>query len=76
MNHTLYACPPDCTRPNCPICDGGLAHCTVCGGAEGSLPTECPRERMNEETERAVYARQLDYRGGVWVLPRPAGSAS
>lgn len=46
----------------CGICEGGLALCTTCGGAEGSLPTDCPGERMHELVENEVYAGNLDYR--------------
>lgn len=43
----------------CPICDGGLAYCTVCKGGESELDTPCPGDRAqkglpsvaNEETD-------------------------
>ena len=38
-----------------------LAYCKVCGGAEGSLPTDCPGERMPHELEDRVYAGDIDY---------------
>ena len=44
----------------------GLAHCKVCGGAEGSLPTDCPGERMTQLQEDAVYQGWLDFKDGVW----------
>jgi len=47
--------------------EDGLAHCLVCGGAEGSLPTHCPGERMPAELQDAVYAGQVDYVCGHWV---------
>lgn len=50
----------------CMICDGGLFLCGVCGGAEGSLPSECPGERMTTAQEEAVYAGRLDFRQGAW----------
>ena len=37
----------NCQRPYCPICDGGLFVCTVCGQAEGELEHECPGDRAN-----------------------------
>ncbi len=46
---------------------GGLAWCKVCNGAEGSLPSECPGDKMTEDREREVYAAKLDFRGGEWV---------
>lgn len=49
--------------------DGDLAHCKVCGGAEGSLPTLCPERRMTEEEERAVYAGQLDFNHSAMTAP-------
>ena len=42
----------------------GLAYCSVCTGAEGSLPTLCPGRKMTEEEERAVYANELDFNTG------------
>lgn len=53
--------------------DDGLLHCKICNGAEGSLPTECPGERMTEAQEDAVYAGSLDFVGGMWkIMPRRA----
>lgn len=56
--------------------DDSLAHCKVCGGAEGSLPTLCPGRRMTEQEERDVYAGRLDFTngpmsGGAWWIPKP-----
>jgi hypothetical protein len=45
----------------CVFCNGGLASCTVCGGGEGTLPTDCPGERMTATQQDAVYAGSLDY---------------
>ena len=47
--------------------DDELLHCKRCGGAEGSLPTECPGEKMTEEQEQQVYDGDTDYRNGIWV---------
>lgn len=55
---------------HCHICDGGLFHCTTCGGAEGSLTTECPGFKMTGDQLDEVYAGRLDFRGGAWVAPR------
>ena len=58
-----------CTDPDC----GGtcfaccLAWCMTCGGAEGSLPTECPGVRMTGAQGDAVYDGELDFVGGRWV---------
>jgi hypothetical protein len=57
----------NCQANNCPICDGGLAVCTVCGGAEGSLPTDCPQQKMTWEQQEAVFQGELDYVDGFWV---------
>jgi hypothetical protein len=64
--HLRYRCPPDCER--CCICEGGLYSCVTCGGAEGSLPTDCPGRRMTSEEQDEVYAERLNYvRGAGWV---------
>lgn len=49
--------------------DDDLALCGVCGGGEGSLPTECPGERLAPEVEDAVYAGWLDHKAGQWMAP-------
>ena len=65
--HTYYTCPPDCDEPHCNYCLGGLAYCTVCKGAEGTLPTECPGAYMTARQEADVYAARLDFVQGDWV---------
>lgn len=57
----------DCYDHSCPICAGGLFLCSVCGGAEGSLATECPGHQLNEQLHEAVYKGEIDYVGGRWV---------
>lgn len=55
--------------------DDDLAHCKVCGGAEGSLPTDCPGVRMSPAQEGAVQRGEIDFRrdatntGGRWWVP-------
>jgi len=62
-------CHKNPSRLSCNICDGGLSLCTVCGGAEGSLPTDCPGSRMSAELSESVYAGLADYRDGLgWLL--------
>jgi hypothetical protein len=61
---------PECT--GCALCRGGLAVCMVCRGGEGSLPTDCPGERMHEVVEDDVYAGRIDYRAGAGWVRRPA----
>lgn len=61
-----------CDRPYpCPICDGGLASCTVCGGAEGDLTTDCPGVRVSADTQDKVYRGELDFVGGKWLTRQP-----
>ena len=57
-------------------CAGGIYLCDVCGGAEGSLPTDCPGRRMDHDEERQVYAGLLDFRVdcGGWTLQPSAHS--
>lgn len=67
--HTPYKCPGGHWGEPCMYCDGGLFHCTVCGGAEGSLTEHCCGRRMTNEEEAAVYAGTLDFRAsqGGWT---------
>lgn len=57
--HKWARCRSDCE--GCCLCEGGLSLCTVCGGGEGSLPTDCPGKKMTVEVESLVYSDQLDY---------------
>lgn len=60
-----------CQTVGCAICDGGLFCCVRCGGAEGSLPTDCPGEPMPEVVRDEVYRGQIDYRHEKgWVRGR------
>ena len=47
--------------------EDGLAHCKVCGGVEGSLPTDCPGYRMTTSEQDAVYGEKADFINGAWV---------
>jgi hypothetical protein len=49
--------------------EDGLAVCLTCGGAEASLPTDCPGRRMTAEEQDDVQAGVRDYRGGGWDGP-------
>ena len=64
MSHTKYIC--GCTRTACHFCDGGLFWCSVCHGAEASLPTDCPGRKMTGPEQDAVQAGKLDFKTGVW----------
>jgi len=67
--HTWYEC--HCEQSGCMFCDGGLGACTVCGGAEGTLTTECCGRRLTEEEKDKVYKEgTLDYLDGQWVNPK------
>lgn len=51
----------------CITCEGGLALCKACGGAEASMPTDCPGSPMTGEQMDEVQAGHLDYVNGEWV---------
>jgi hypothetical protein len=50
-----------------------MAHCKVCGGAEGSLPTECPGQPIHQDHQELIYHSTLDFRDGQWMR-RPYAS--
>lgn len=53
----------------CFICDGGLSVCVVCGGGEGSLPTDCPGVVQTPLQTQLIMAGRLDYLANYgWVL--------
>lgn len=71
--------PATCARifcDGCMYCDGGLWACTVCGGVEGSMPTHCPGDRMDDDTLDAVNDELLDYRDGQWIETGQAAQAT
>ena len=59
--HQLYKCVQPCQVTHCNICDGGLALCTVCNGAEASLTTECPGRKISDEEQDQIVKGNLDY---------------
>jgi hypothetical protein len=65
LNH-IWVVHQDCHRQYCMVCDGGLSLCSVCGGLEGGLPTECPGENMNSEIMDRIYRGEIDFRDGRW----------
>lgn len=72
--HVRRTC--DCGEGTCWYCGGDLFWCAVCGGAEGSAPTNCPGERMDEATENRVHAGEIDYRDGRgWCEPDGTGNS-
>lgn len=74
MKHTLEdhaaGCPRQEDGRRCPICDGGLALCTTCHGAEGDLPTECPGTSITDDQRAAIVLGVLDFVGGRWINPK------
>ncbi len=76
LKHTWYRCPPqadgkpphyDDEMSYCAFCDGGLGSCTMCKGAEGSLPRECPRQEISTADQDLIYKGTLDFRDGQWI---------
>jgi hypothetical protein len=52
----------DCDRTACPICEGGLTYCVICGGSEGSLLPRCPGKQLTAAEDEQNYA---DYCAGT-----------
>jgi hypothetical protein len=44
-----------------------LAHCKICGGAEGTLPTDCPCYRIPMSMQQLVWDRKIDFIVDQWV---------
>ena len=57
MEHVLYE----------PTGYEGLSACSVCRGAEASLPTECPGEKMTAERQDEVQFHKMDFVHGKWI---------
>jgi hypothetical protein len=58
--HKLFRCDSrECM--GCQFCEGGLAFCTVCKGAEATLPTDCPGTPIAEWDSVLIQNGLLDY---------------
>lgn len=68
MEHTWYEC--KCGHVGCQFCDGGLGHCTVCKGFEGTLTTDCTDKKLSEQTLNAVWKGYIDFKDGKWITGR------
>ena len=55
----------DCGPYGCNICN--LFLCAVCGGAEGSLTTDCPCYKVPYVMDQLVYAGAIDFVVDQWV---------
>lgn len=64
--HKLSRCDGECD--GCFVCMAGLALCETCGGAEASLPTHCPQQKMSVELADAVQDGELDFIDGRWMV--------
>lgn len=53
------------------FCEGGLMLCTRCGGAEASLPTDCPGEQMWAVALDDVQDNRLNYLRGRGFVCEP-----
>ena len=63
--HIPYKCSSECD--GCCICNGGLFLCVNCNCAEGSLPTHCPQQKVDSDTQDKIMDGTLDYYKGKWV---------
>lgn len=64
MKHTKMECKDDpCNeeheRDRCNVCN--LFICSVCGGAEGSLTTDCCGRTIQEDEAENIMSGKLDY---------------
>ena len=67
MKH-VWVTHENCQKPGvCPICDGGISICKICGHVEGSITTECPGEKTYQEKGDLVHQGKLDLKDGKWI---------
>lgn len=52
----------------CIVCKGGLALCERCGGAEASMPTDCPGRKLTADESDMIQAGNLDYKDGKFIV--------
>ncbi len=68
--HKLFKCEQPCKHQgSCNFCDGGLSLCTVCGGAESTLTTECCGYKFSQSQEKLIL-KGVDYYDGRWRSSR------
>ena len=65
MKH-LYITHKDCMKLHCAICDGGLAVCGICNGAESSLTTDCCGRKITSLEENEISNSILDFKENSW----------
>jgi hypothetical protein len=71
MDH-VYLTHERCSHEGCcPVCDGGLGICTVCGCLEGSLATQYPGVHCYNRHGELIYIGMVDFRNGrrVSLIP-------
>lgn len=44
-----------------------LFMCAVCGGAEGTLPSECPGRLLTQEEEDGIYHKGWNFKNDQWM---------
>lgn len=67
--HKKARCRPDAFDcDGCYLCNGDLFACETCGGAEASLPTECPGTMMDSIMCDMVQRSRVDYKRGRWIF--------
>lgn len=68
VGHKLHGGWQHAEPDECFMCAGGLAYCTICCGAEASLPTCCPGRPITDDEQDAIVSGVLDFvLPGVWV---------
>lgn len=64
-----------CQDEDCFVCNGGLSWCTVCGGAEASMPAECPGDMMTQYQQDEIQGGRLNFKDGAWQCSGHVASA-
>jgi len=59
----------ECADWSCNICN--LFICSICGGAEGSLTTDCPCYPVPYVMDQLVYAGAIDFVVDQWITKDP-----
>ena len=49
------------------VSTAGPIECSICGGTESAMPTECPGEPMPDLVLDAISAGALDFVNGTWI---------
>ena len=66
MNHK-YESHNNCENDLCPVCTGGVCHCTICKATEAALTSDCVGRPLTS-LEACCISNGYDFKDGEWLV--------